>query len=469
MFLITLTGRIQANPRVGPTGEPMTERDCETRPAGALRRTPFDGSTVPRMASTWWFGWGGYVVPDVYTDPDRELLAIRSTVSMNEMSPIPKIKVRGPEAAACVDYLITRDASKMEVGHAWYTPWCTHEGKVVADGIVFCLEPERFVFSGDRCETFFREQTGGFEVEITDVTDDYGILALQGPRSRDVLQSVTGKSWDDLRLSRFRPAVIDGVRVNVARQGFTGELGFELWVERPDGERVWEAVAGAGAPFGIQPAGDYAIDIARVEAGLILISADYTGAGPDSPSADTAPNSPDFVTPYELGLGHCVKLDKASDVIGREALAAEHRRGPARRVVGLTFDVEVIVRLFLDAGLAPDVSPRVRWDHLPLYAGDDVVVRASSVTWSPRTSQLIGFGLVPTELAEAGTELTVEWADYWGQALGPAAARVCEGLRVSVHRPGQADMSRAGASRAGVRTDGWGSPGAGCTPGLGGV
>ena len=83
--------------------------------------------------------------------------------------------------------------------------------------------------------------------------------------------------------------MIDGVPVTVARQGFTGELGFELWVERPGGERVWEAVAAAGAPFGIQPAGEYAIDIARVEAGLILISADYTGAGPDAPSADTAP------------------------------------------------------------------------------------------------------------------------------------------------------------------------------------
>ena len=407
-------------------GEAMTGHDGGARPAEALLGTPFHHSTVARMASTWWFGWGGYVVPDVYTDPVSELRAIRSAVSMNEMSPIPKIEVRGVEAAACVDYLITRDASRMEVGHAWYTPWCTGDGKVVADGIVFRLEPERFVFSGDRCETFFREQAAGFDVAIDDVTDDYGILALQGPRSREVLEAVTGESWAGLRFSTFRAAVIDGVPVTVARQGFTGELGFELWVERPGGERVWEAVASAGAPYGIQPAGEYAIDIARVEAGLILISADYTGAGPDAPSADTAPNPEDFVTPYELGLGHCVKLDKAADFMGRGALAAEHRRGPSRRVVGLTFDVEGVVRLLLDAGLSPDVSPRVRWDHLRLRAGRKVVGRASSVTWSPTKSRLIGFGLVPVELSGAGIGLTVEWADFWGRELGDVAVEVCE-------------------------------------------
>ena len=391
-----------------------------------MRGTPFHAGTEPRTASPWWFGWGGYVVPDVYTDPLDELRAIRAAASMNEMSPIPKIEVRGPDAQACVDHLITRDASRMDVGCAWYTPWCTDDGKVVADGIVFRFEPDRFVFSGDRCERFLRGQSGGFDAEIDDVTDDHGILALQGPRSRAVLESVTGESWADLKFSRFRPCVIDGARVNVARQGFTGELGFELWVDRPDGPRVWEAVAEAGAPFGIQPAGEYAIDIARVEAGLILISADYTGAGPDSPSADTPPNPSDFVTPYELGMGHCVKLDKPADFVGRAALAAEHSRGPARRIVGLEFDVEGIVALFMDAGEAPNVSPRVRWDHLPLCSGGEAAGRASSVTWSPSTSRLIGFGLVPAALAGAGTELTVQWADFWGRPLGPATAQVCE-------------------------------------------
>ena len=345
---------------------------------------------------------------------------------MNEMSPIPKIEIRGPDAHLCVDYVITRDASKMRVGCAWYTPICSPEGKVVADGLVWHLSEERFVFSGDNCVTYLRNQCEHLRVEINDITGDFGILAVQGPQCLNVMESVTAQDWAHLGFSRFEWTTIAGVDVMVARQGFTGEYGFELWVEPGDGHRVWEAVATAGEPFGICPAGEYAIDIARVEAGLVLISADYTGAGPDSPSADTSPNPADHVTPYELGLDHCVKLDKAADFIGREALEAERDHGPLRRLVGLTLDVASIVDLFVSAGLPPDVSPRVCWDHLPLSVDDVVVGRASSVTWSPTTSQLIGFGLIDASLCEAETELSVAWADFWGRPLGTAQANVCE-------------------------------------------
>ena len=363
-------------------------------------------------------------MPDTYTDPHAELIATRRGVSMGDMSVIPKTVVRGPDAQACVDYLITRDASRMDVGNAWYTTWCNDDGKVVADGIVFRLKPERFLFAGDRSVSFFRQHADRFDVEIEDVSDEYGILALQGPQSREVLSAATGEDWSDLRFSRVRSTEIGGARVDVARQGFTGELGFELWVDRPAGHAVWEAVAASGADLGVQPVGEYAIDIARVEAGLILVSADYTGAGPDPPLSDVPPEPHDFVTPHELGLDHCVNLDKGADFIGRNALAAERASGPTRRIVGLIFDVEEIVDLSLHAGLAPNVSPRVRWDQLRLRRDDQVVGRATSVTWSPTTSRLIGFGLVPTELADVGTELVVEWADFWGRQLGDAGAVV---------------------------------------------
>ncbi|MCY3617483.1 MAG: aminomethyl transferase family protein [Acidimicrobiaceae bacterium] len=393
---------------------------------GAFRGTPFHESTSARCESPWWFGWGGYVVPDVYSDPHAELDAIRSGVAMCDMSPIPRYEVSGPDAQACMDYLIPRDVSKMGVGHAWYTPWCSPEGKVAVDGIVFRFEHDRFVMSADRCELLLREHSHSFDVQVSDVIDDYGILSLQGPQSRDVLEAVTGEDWSDLRFSRVRSTTVAGAPVRVARQGFTGELGYELWVDRPDGHQVWEAVAEAGASFDIRPAAEYALEIARVEAGIILISADYTPAVTDAPSTDNAPNPDDFVTPYELNLGHCVNLNKAADFVGRAALEEEHRRGPRRRLVGLQFDLGAVVGLFLAAGMAPEVSPRVRWDHLPLLAGDEVVGRASSVTWSPTASKLVGFGLVPTELAEIGTSLTVQWSDFWGHELGPASAEVCE-------------------------------------------
>lgn len=391
----------------------------------AFRGTPFHASTLARCTTTWWFSWGGYVVPDVYTDVHEELDAIRNGVSMNEMSPIPKIEIQGRDAHVCVDYFVTRDTTKLDVGHAVYTPWCDKDGRVVADGILFRFGEDRFVFSGDRSVTFFRQHAGGFDVSIEDITDDYGILALQGPKSLAVLESATATDWGDFRFARVQPAEIAGHSVTVARQGFTGELGFEIWVEPSAGEAVWEAVADAGAVHDVRPAGEYAIDIARVEAGLILISADYTGAGPDEVSADSAPNPTDFVTPFELGLGHCVSPNKRGDFIGRGALRAEHDVGPTRRIVGLTLDVEAITQLFLDNGRAPDVSPRVRWDHLRLSHDGEVVGRASSVTWSPSTSRLIGFGLVPVALSDVGTRLTVQWADHWGVELGPASAEVC--------------------------------------------
>ncbi|MGI9624687.1 MAG: aminomethyltransferase family protein [Acidimicrobiales bacterium] len=390
---------------------------------GAMRGTPFHPSTSARNTSTWWYGWGGYVVPDVYTDLHTEMAAIRSGVSMNEMSPIPKIEVRGADAQACVDYLIPRNVAKMDVGRAWYTPWCNDDGQVVADGIIFRFEPDRFIFSGDNCTEFLRQKSLPFDVEVTNRTDDYGILALQGPLSAHVLGNATGEDWSDLGFSRIRATEIAGAQVRVARQGFTGELGFELWVDRPNGHKVWEAVAEAGADSGIQPAGEYAIDIARVEAGLLLISAEYTTASGEDPSSDVPPNPVDYVTPYELNLGHCVKLDKPADFVGRDALAVEAERGPERRLVGLEFDSGELVQLALEHGLAPDISPRVRWDHLPLMHGDEVVGRASSVTWSPSVSALIGFGLVPTALSDPGIELSVQWSDYWGKGLGPASVR----------------------------------------------
>jgi len=393
---------------------------------GSMSGTPFHLSTAARTNSTWWYSWGGYLVPDIYTDLYTELGAIRNGAAMNEMSPIPKTEIKGSDAQLFVDYLFPRDISKMRVGWAWYAPCCTDDGMVVADGIIFRFGEDRFVFAADNCTKYFSERSESFDVSVNDVTDEYGILALQGPHSMEVLGEATGEDWSDLEFAQIRTTNIAGACVNVARQGFTGELGFELWVDRPDGQDVWESVASAGASVGVQPAGEYAIDVARVEAGLLLISAEYSGASTEEPSADVPPNLVDHVTPYELNLGHCIKLGKESDFIGRTALAAELAAGPSRRLTGLEFDAPHIVRLALNAGRSPDLSPRVRWDHLPLRLKGEIVGRASSVTWSPTTSRLIGFGMLPTELANPGTELVVDWADYWGCALGSAPVTTCE-------------------------------------------
>lgn len=392
-----------------------------------LKGTPFHAATARRCVSTSWYGWGGYAVPDVYTDPRAELAAIRTNVSMNEMSPIPKMEIAGPDAARFVDRLIPRDVTRMKVGYAWYAPWCTEAGLVIADGIIFRFAENRFILSGDKSTETFKAQAGGYDVRISDVTDDYGILALQGPGSRAVLERATGEPWGELEFCRTRTTTIASAEVNVARQGFTGELGYELWVERAAGEAVWEAVAEAGAAFSIVPAGEYAIDVARIEAGLILVSAEYTGASAaaEGKSADVAAVVGDFVTPYELNLGHCVNLKKPADFVGKAALQRESVAGPKRLVVGLEFDFDAIVSLHAKAGRLIDIAPRVRWSRSPILLDGATVGVATSLAWSPTLGRMIGFARVPTALARPGQTLTVAWSDYYGDFLGTVTGRIC--------------------------------------------
>ena len=392
----------------------------------AFRGTPFHARTAAANRTTWWYGWGEYVVPDVYSDVYTEMQAIRTAASMNEMSPLPKMEIRGADAQRFVDYVITRDAGKLDVGHVWYTPWCNHDGWVVSDGLVFRFAEDRYVFSGDRSVGFFRDNAAGFSVSIDDVTDDYGVLALQGPQSRQVLEQASGMEWSGLEFSHIRTASINGVAVNVARQGFTGELGYELWVERTCGTMLWDAIAAAGAELGIQPAGEYAIDIARVEPGLILISADYAGAGTDERSAHVVVDVDNRATPFELGLGHFVDFEQPADFIGREALSKLKQEGASREIVGIEPDWRAITDLFVARGMAPLVSPRVRWDALPVVDGQRKIGRATSITWSPTLEKMIGFACVENAFAARGGTLTIQWADDWGRPLGNVPAAVVE-------------------------------------------
>ena len=394
--------------------------------ANAFRTTPFHAQTSSLNQTTWWYAWNGYVVPDVYTDVHTEINAIRNSVSMNEMSPIPKMKINGPDSQRFVNYLITRNADKMETGFAWYTPWCNDDGKVVADGIVFRFEDEMFLFVGDNSISFFRQHSDGYDVDISDATHDYGMMAIQGPNSQAVLEKATGEGWSDLKFCRIRPTSIGGVDLNVARQGFTGEHGYELWVKREDGAKVWAAVAQAGQDYNIQAAGEYAIDIARVEAGLILVSADYTGAGPDEHSANVVINPADYITPFELGIGHCVNLNKESDFVGKRALFKEKENGPRKALVGIEIDIQDVVQRFLENNMAPDVSQRVRWDKLGITVNGEQVGQASSITWSPSTGRLIGFACLTIGFSEIDTALSVQWKDFWGKPLGNVKAKVVE-------------------------------------------
>jgi aminomethyltransferase len=376
--------------------------------AGTTIVSPFHPRTAALNQTTWWYGWNGYLIPDVYTDPFEELGAVREAAAVIDMSPLPKFEISGPDATHLIDYLITRDGTKLDVNQIYFTPLCNEFGKLIADGLVFRIDETTYRLSMDNCFQWLNEQAQGYDVTVQDITADFGLLAIQGPRAQEVLQAATGQDYSDLPFSQRRVTSIAGAEVDLARQGFTGERGYELWVKADDGPIVWKTIWQAGQPFGLQAAGEYAIDIARVEAGLIVISADYTGAGPDPRCADVPVDDENIASPFEMGLGRFVDLD-GGDFIGKVALQEEIALGVPRQLVGLKIDWPQIVVAYTERGAPPDISPRVRWDALLLVAGGRQVGRATSITWSPTLNRMIGFGCLETPLVERGASLEIRW------------------------------------------------------------
>jgi aminomethyltransferase len=371
--------------------------------------TPFAPRTEPLNRFATWLQWYGYLVADAYTSYEEELASIRGGVAMNEMSPLQKYRVRGPDAVRFLDHVVTRSLADLAVDQVVYTPWCDDDGNVISEGLVFRLGESDFRLSGGRSRLWFHEQLAGFDVELEDETAALAILALQGPRSQDVLERATGESWDGLAFSRRRTAVIGGVDVDVSRQGFTGEHGYELWVAAPDAVAMWDAVAAAGSELGIRPAGEWAIDVARVEAGLLIPGYDYAMAGPDPGQDGIEVRREYFATPFELGLGRFVDLEKP-DFVGRTALV--RRQHPATVLVGLELDWQLIAGRYAAAGVLPAADlRRVSWYPRPLELDGQAGGWASSVTWSPTLRRLIGFGHVPAPAGDPGTKLALTWSD----------------------------------------------------------
>jgi len=359
-----------------------------------------------------WREWAGYYAAGAYADaPDIEYNAIRDAVAVIDVSPLFKYEISGPDATRFVDRIITRDATRQKVNQVYYTPWCDEDGKVIDDGTVTRLEESRYRWTAaDPNLRWFRMNATGLHVSIEETTESTAALALQGPMSRNVLDSITGESFDELRYFRHRPAALKGsgrarssVAFDVTRTGYTGDLGYELWVDADQAERLWDAVFRAGAAFGIRPAGILALDVARVEAGLILIEADYT-------SVRHALIPEQAYSPFEIGLGRLVSFDKA-EYNGRRALMAEQARGgPARRLVGLTVEWAGIEEAFARQGLSPALSPLASRDAVPVFNGRDRQVgKMTSSAWSPILKQMIGLASVDANVSDAGTDLWVEW------------------------------------------------------------
>ena len=366
--------------------------------------TPFHPRTSPLNRKMQWREWSGYFASSVYADAhDIEYNAIREAAALIDVSPLYKYLVSGPDALRLVDRVVTRDATKLAVGGVIYTPWCDEHGKVVDDGTIHRLDERRFRWTAaDPQLRWLRQNSAGLDVTIDEETEATAALALQGPLSRDVLEAATGESFADLRYFRRRPSKVGKVTVDVSRTGYTGDLGYELWIPTAGAVKVWDALIAAGKAYGVRPAGMLALDVVRLEAGLILLEVDYT-------SARHAMNPEQNYSPGEIGLGRLVSFDKG-DFVGRLALEREASAGgPARRLVGLQLDWYDIEGLYDAQGLPPAISPSVDRSPVPVFAAGRQVGRATSHGWSPILKQAIALASVPPQYEALGTSLAVEW------------------------------------------------------------
>jgi aminomethyltransferase len=353
-----------------------------------------------------WGEWAGYFAPQVYADfHDIEYSAIREAAAVIDTSPLYKYVVRGSDATKLLDRVITRDVSKVRIDQVIYTPWCDEDGKVLDDGTITRLGEQEFrITAADPCYRWFLLNATGLDVEIVDATEQLAALAVQGKLSREVLEAASGQDWTDVRYFRHRRTSIAGVDVSVTRTGYTGDRGYELWIPVDDAVVVWDAVFAAGEPYGIHPAGIRALDAARVEAGLILIEAEYT-------SARHAISPEQNYSPFEIGLGRLVEFGKAATFTGKAALVAERASGgPSRRLVGLELDWDGIEGMFARHGLAPMISPFVDRSPVPVYRDGKQIGRATSITWGTTIKKMVGFGSIDKAHETLGTRVSVEYS-----------------------------------------------------------
>jgi len=364
--------------------------------------TPFHDRTFPLCQSLNYREWAGYYTVSAYeTHHTHEYNAIRNGAALIDISPLFKYLVSGPGAVDLIDRVITRDAHRLAIGQVIYTPWCDEHGRVLDDGTVTRLGEETFRWTAAEPNLrWFRQQSAGLDVLVEDVSEQIAALAIQGPTSAALLQQVSRANLGELNYFRMTSTTIAAASVDVSRTGYTGDLGYELWMDRVDATRVWDTLVEAGAAHALQPAGMLALDVARIEAGLLLIDVDFF-------SARKALSSTQMYSPYEMGLGRLVDLNKAR-FIGRTALAAERERQSGRRIVGVAIDWPAVERLYEAAGLPPVADATASRVAVPVYANGKPVGRMTSSTWSPVLKQMIGLATVNAPYTSPGTRLEVE-------------------------------------------------------------
>ncbi len=364
--------------------------------------TAFHERTFPLCQSLNYREWSGYYTVSVYeVHHEHEYNAIRNAAALIDISPLYKYLITGKDATKLVNRVITRDIRKVAAGQVIYCCWCDEQGKVIDDGTVTRLEENKYRWTAaDPSLRWFRQNGTNMDVQVEDISEKVAALALQGPTSGKLLKSVAEADIANLKYFRVTHGKIAGIPVDISRTGYTGDLGYEIWVPWNDAVKVWDALMETGKRFDIHAAGMLALDVARVEAGLLLIEVDYT-------SSKKALIASQKYSPYELGFAKMVHLNK-ENFIGKAALEQDQKQGVARQFIGLEIDWTEVEERYEKFGLTPAAPSQASRVAVPVYCGEKQVGKATSTTWSPVLKKMIALASVETSHCKLGTRLQIE-------------------------------------------------------------
>ena len=367
-----------------------------------LKLSPFFDRTSQLNESQEWRRWSGYLSATNYElTHDNEYFAIRTKAALLDITPLYKYLIQGPDTQRFLDRLVTRNINICKVGQVMYTPWCDEDGKVIDDGTVQRLSERKFrITSAEPNLEWLDYNASGMDLTISDDSVTTAALALQGPNSREILNAVSSESLDSLKFFWMMDTMFNDIPVSISRTGYTGDLGYEIWMDPNDALFIWDLLLEKGKHYGITPTGLQALDIARIEAGLILLDVDYI-------SSRHAIVESRKSSPYELGLGWAVKMKKEY-FIGKQALEREVTRGPEWEFVGIEIQWAELENHYRNVGLAPGL-PSTAWrTSTPLYYKHEQVGYATSGTWSPILKRYIALAHVKSAYAIEGTKLQFE-------------------------------------------------------------
>ena len=376
------------------------------------KKTPFHDCVAPLNQPQIWKHWAGYLVaPNYQYSIASEYYAVRNAVGMLDTSPLFKYEISGKHAEEFLQVLLARDIRSCDPGQAQYTVWCNEDGFVLQDGVILRTSENRYLITAaEPTLRYFQKVAKQLQlsnVTINDVSDSFGILAVQGPLSFDVLiqhcSEISKLDFFDVCESK-----ISGCPVVVSRTGYTGDLGYEIWCQTDDASNVWNALMDTGREYGITPMGTTALKMSRVEAGLLLMGVDFD-------SAKFAWVDEQRSSPLELGWKWMFRSLEKDDrpFIGRNSIESELKDESSRFVtVGLVVDWHHYQKLHREAGISPPLHELYFEETLSLYRVSDVPYDyagyASSLLFSSLLKQLIAIARVPIDCAKIGTELEIE-------------------------------------------------------------